>query len=527
MELGIQNKKYQRQFHLQPRSFSSPALHSLESKPRFSLSNLSEDKNSTSLKTLNNNDNSNLNKEQHQKSQLFFHRVLAFITSILLFIPFSIYNFLIRIAILFHLTSNTTNKQTETLEMTKLASDSSTTTIVYDGPSPTSSQQTFKRSLASFLGWIPFFSTTIPSSPAFASPTAVAKTQQGDASSNNDTDSNSIPSTPKQKTKSRSKPSTPGTLEKPKTRSRKSSSSTGNRPRSIKSDSGTGTNTPTNSELDLPTRHDQETYNSTPKRRKSPLSYAFKVPRIYSPPRPLLPPQTFKPLSLWQLLSLSLSGPKPSEKQEELSKGRPTATSLASSSVPLQMSSNANAIHYRRLKKKTLILDLDETLIHTLSRTPGFSQGAMVEVKLNSYATLYTVLKRPFCDEFLQTVSQWYNLVVFTASVQAYADPMIDWLEKDRKYFVQRYYRQHCTQTNMGYVKDLGAVDPDLSNVMIIDNSPISYLQHKANGIGIEGWINDPSDNSLLALIPFLAAIRFSTDVRSILGLKAGDAAFT
>lgn len=91
----------------------------------------------------------------------------------------------------------------------------------------------------------------------------------------------------------------------------------------------------------------------------------------------------------------------------------------------------------------------------------------------------------------------------FTASVQAYADPMIDWLEKDRKYFVQRYYRHHCTQTPMGYVKDLGLVDPELSNVLIIDNSPISYCHNQSNGVGIEGWINDPSDTSLMALIPF------------------------
>ena len=67
----------------------------------------------------------------------------------------------------------------------------------------------------------------------------------------------------------------------------------------------------------------------------------------------------------------------------------------------------------------------------------------MVEVKLGnkSFATLYNVLKRPYCDKFLETVSQWYNLVVFTASIQEYADPMIDWLEKDRKYFCQRFYR--------------------------------------------------------------------------------------
>ena len=78
-------------------------------------------------------------------------------------------------------------------------------------------------------------------------------------------------------------------------------------------------------------------------------------------------------------------------------------------------------------------------------------------------------------------VCKWYNLVIFTASVQEYADPVIDWLEQNRKYFKGRYYRQHCTQRGGAYIKDISAVEPDLSKVMIIDNSPTSYIFH-------EGW---------------------------------------
>lgn len=235
----------------------------------------------------------------------------------------------------------------------------------------------------------------------------------------------------------------------------------------------------------LPTRA------GTPRRKvKPPIAYALRYPRSLAPPRPLLKPS-----------------------------------------------------------KKTLVLDLDETLIHSLSRTPtGFSQGHMVEVKLGnkSFATLYNVLKRPYCDKFLETVSQWYNLVVFTASIQEYADPMIDWLEKDRKYFCQRFYRQHCkfysnnanngntsidrpsvVGDSYGYVKDLALVESDLSKVLIIDNSAISYLNHETNAISIEGWINDPSDTSLLSLIPLLSSLRFATDVRTVLGMKAGESMFS
>lgn len=141
--------------------------------------------------------------------------------------------------------------------------------------------------------------------------------------------------------------------------------------------------------------------------------------------------------------------------------------------------------------EKTLILDLDETLIHSMAKGGRYTTGHMVEVKLNQpvgsgsqaigpqVPILYYVHKRPFCDDFLRKVSKWYNLIIFTASVQEYADPVIDWLELERKYFAGRYYRQHCTFRNGAYIKDLSQVEPDLSKVMIVDNSPMSYIFHE------------------------------------------------
>ncbi|KAL1623671.1 Nuclear envelope morphology protein 1 [Neofusicoccum ribis] len=141
--------------------------------------------------------------------------------------------------------------------------------------------------------------------------------------------------------------------------------------------------------------------------------------------------------------------------------------------------------------EKTLILDLDETLIHSMAKGGRYTTGHMVEVKLNQMVgtgnqaigpqvpILYYVHKRPHCDDFLRKVSKWYNLIIFTASVQEYADPVIDWLELERKYFAGRYYRQHCTFRNGAYIKDLSQVEPDLSKVMIVDNSPMSYIFHE------------------------------------------------
>ncbi|KAI5784568.1 NLI interacting factor-like phosphatase-domain-containing protein [Geopyxis carbonaria] len=216
--------------------------------------------------------------------------------------------------------------------------------------------------------------------------------------------------------------------------------------------------------------------------------------------------------------------------EENLMHPKPSVKSPTSPSIgvnPTQYSRNSFhqvSLISRGLKAKTLILDLDETLIHSLAKGGRMTSGHMVEVKLDQqHAILYYVHKRPYCDEFLRKVCRWYNLVIFTASVQEYADPVIDWLEQDRKYFKGRYYRQHCTNRNGAFIKDIAAVEPDLSKVIIIDNSPTSYMFHEDNAIPIEGWINDPTDIDLLHLIPLLQALQYAVDVRALLALRMGE----
>lgn len=190
-------------------------------------------------------------------------------------------------------------------------------------------------------------------------------------------------------------------------------------------------------------------------------------------------------------------------------------------------------------KRKTLILDLDETLIHSLSkgspRSLNGNNSNIIEIKLNNIATLYHVHKRPYCDYFLKEISKWFDLEIFTASVKEYADPIIDWLESEllfdsnNKVFKKRYYRNHCTYRNgVGYIKDLSKYfqTDDLRNVIILDNSPVSYALHGDNAVMIEGWINDQNDKDLLNLLPMLHSLSLCIDVRFILGLRQGEKVF-
>lgn len=171
------------------------------------------------------------------------------------------------------------------------------------------------------------------------------------------------------------------------------------------------------------------------------------------------------------------------------------------------------AVRRKRKEKKVLVLDLDETLIHSTSRGSR-NHDYMIEVLLDKHICLYYVYKRPYVDSFLKKVSEWYKVVVFTASLKEYADPVIDYLDPEKKIFSKRYFRESCQFRNGIYMKDLQIIEKDLSKICLVDNSSFSYEINKENGIPIETWINDPKDRELLNLLPFLDALRFVEDVR-------------
>ncbi|XP_071494312.1 CTD nuclear envelope phosphatase 1A-like [Diadema antillarum] len=176
------------------------------------------------------------------------------------------------------------------------------------------------------------------------------------------------------------------------------------------------------------------------------------------------------------------------------------------------------------VKRKVLVLDLDETLVHSQHASPTMRPNRpsippdfVLLVTIDSVPERFYVYKRPHVDFFLSVVSQWYELVVFTASMEIYGSPVVEKLDNGRGLLQRRYYRQHCTLDSGSYTKDLSAVHPDLSSIFIVDNSPGAYRLFPDNGIPIKSWMSDPADAGLLNLLPFLDALRFTSDVRSVL----------
>jgi len=171
------------------------------------------------------------------------------------------------------------------------------------------------------------------------------------------------------------------------------------------------------------------------------------------------------------------------------------------------------------LKRKTLILDLDETLVHSTIK-PITHHHLIVDVIIDGVPCIFYVIKRPHVDAFLKKVAEWYDVIIFTASMQQYADPLIDQLDTKRV-VKKRLFRESCVNKDGNFIKDLGLIKQDLTSTVIVDNSPIAYSHNKENAIPIDNWLGDnPNDDALLNLLPFLNALRFTSDVRSILSLR-------
>lgn len=141
----------------------------------------------------------------------------------------------------------------------------------------------------------------------------------------------------------------------------------------------------------------------------------------------------------------------------------------------------------RKDRKYTLVLDLDETLIHFEETADGASH----------------FLLRPYAQNFIKEMAKHYEVVIFTAAQKDYADFILDRMDTELS-ISHRLYRNNCSYCDNVYQKDLAKLDRDLSKTMIVDNNPDNFQLQPDNGIYIRSWYNDPDDEALMRLAPLL-----------------------
>jgi len=173
-----------------------------------------------------------------------------------------------------------------------------------------------------------------------------------------------------------------------------------------------------------------------------------------------------------------------------------------------------------KLKKhrgmKCLVLDLDETLVHS-SFKPVRDADYIVPVEIDRVEYKVYVRKRPYVDEFLTECGKHYEVVVFTASLSKYANPLLDMLDVNNV-VTHRLFRESCVFYGQAYVKDLSKLGRRMEDIIIVDNSTLSYAFQPNNAIPITSWYNDKKDLELRDLLPVLqTTLKEIDDVRDLL----------
>ena len=151
--------------------------------------------------------------------------------------------------------------------------------------------------------------------------------------------------------------------------------------------------------------------------------------------------------------------------------------------------------------KYSLVLDLDETLVHYIEE----ENKAYVQV-------------RPYADFFLNEMAKYFELIIFTAASEDYADIVLNELDKN-KVIKYKLYRKHTEQVNGIFVKDLKKIGRDLDKTLIVDNNKDNFSLQPENGLHICSFIGDQNDDELYNLSEDLMKIVRSNkeDIRPII----------
>ena len=179
--------------------------------------------------------------------------------------------------------------------------------------------------------------------------------------------------------------------------------------------------------------------------------------------------------------------------------------------------------------KKIALFDLDETIVHcigeiNMNNIESLSRQSDAKIKVylpgGKREVTIGINIRPYWEEALNRIKDKYHIVAFTASHESYADPVLNYLDPNKKIFEYRLYRAHCVLCVIDemkfYIKDLKILEDnyDLKNIVIIDNSVLSFAYHLDNGIPISPFYDSKSDTELLDIADFLVKYADENDIR-------------
>lgn len=160
----------------------------------------------------------------------------------------------------------------------------------------------------------------------------------------------------------------------------------------------------------------------------------------------------------------------------------------------------------------TLVLDLDETLIHCSAELLTDDMGVVRQPAMKCFfqdtQSWGHVYVRPFAKQFLEIMSSLFEVVVLTASTEIYAGHVMNMLDPNNTLIHHRLFRQHCVPLCGTFVKDLRLLGRPMNSICLVDNSPVCLAVNPNNAILCSSYFGSQNDQELIDLMPILQQIR-------------------
>ncbi|CAA6665658.1 unnamed protein product [Spirodela intermedia] len=164
--------------------------------------------------------------------------------------------------------------------------------------------------------------------------------------------------------------------------------------------------------------------------------------------------------------------------------------------------------------RRTLFLDLDETLVHSQTSPPVEKYDFVVRPTVDGQILTFYVVKRPGVEQLLAEAAKHFEIVLFTAGLREYASLVLDRLDPHGEFISHKLYRDSCSEIEGILTKDLSDLGRDLSRVVILDDNPNSYALQPANAVPVAPFLNDLSDRELWRVMEFFAVAGDFEDTR-------------
>lgn len=170
------------------------------------------------------------------------------------------------------------------------------------------------------------------------------------------------------------------------------------------------------------------------------------------------------------------------------------------------------------LNKKTIVFDLDETLVHCCEDPEKSKPDIILPIVFPTGEVVNAGINiRPYAREVLREANQDFEVIIFTASQKCYADVVIDFIDPTGELVHHRLYRDNCVNTQGIYIKDLRILtNRRLQDIIIVDNAAYSFGYQLDNGIPIISWHDDRYDKELYNLMDYIKTLSKVSDIREV-----------